>query len=112
MDAKRQFSITLPIDVVEAVEARIKSGAYSSVSEVLGDGLRALVERDSTLETWLREEVVAGHKAYLDDPSQGVPADAILGRITASPSSRIGVFLSDPPFVDQRVSVEGLHYIN
>jgi len=88
MDATQQFSVTLPVDVVEAVEARIKSGAYSSVSEVLGDGLRALVERDSTLETWLREEVVAGHKAHLDNPSQGVPADAILSRIKARRASQ------------------------
>ena len=88
MEAAQEFSITLPVDVVEAVEARIKSGAYSSVSEVLGDGVRALVERDSTIETWLREEVVAGHKAYLDNPSQGVPADAILSRIKARRASQ------------------------
>jgi Arc/MetJ-type ribon-helix-helix transcriptional regulator len=87
MDATQQFSVTLPVDVVEAVEARIKSGANSSVSEVLGDGVRAFVERDSTLETWLREEVVAGHKVYLDDRSQSVPADAILSRIKAGRAS-------------------------
>ncbi len=35
------------------------------------------------MERWLREEVTAGHKEYLADPSKGVAADAILGRIKA-----------------------------
>jgi hypothetical protein len=36
-----------------------------------------------SVERWLREEVIAGHKEYLADPSQGVPAEAILGRLKA-----------------------------
>ncbi len=35
------------------------------------------------MERWLREEVAAGHKEYLADPSKGARADAILGRIKA-----------------------------
>jgi antitoxin ParD1/3/4 len=83
MRTTQQFSITLPLDMAEAVEGKIKSGSYASVSEVVRDGVRALLERDAAVERWLREEVVAGHKAYLADPSKGVPADAILGRIKA-----------------------------
>ncbi len=88
MKTDRQFSVTLPTDVAEAVESRIKSGAYSSVSEVLGAGVRALIESDATLENWLREEVVAGHQAYLADPSQGVRADLVLDRIKARRASQ------------------------
>jgi putative addiction module CopG family antidote len=83
MRTTQQFSITLPLDMAEAVESKIKSGAYASVSEVVRDGMRALLERDAAVERWLRDEVVAGHAEYLADPSKGVPADAILGRIRA-----------------------------
>ncbi len=83
MRTTQQFSITLPMDMAEAVEDKIKSGSYASVSEVMRDGVRALLERDAAVERWLREEVVAGHKEYLADPSKGVPADAVLSRIKA-----------------------------
>jgi antitoxin ParD1/3/4 len=79
----QQFSITLPIEMASVVEAKIASGAYASVSEVLRDGLRALMERDATLERWLRTEVVAGHDEYMADPSAGVPAEEVLARIKA-----------------------------
>lgn len=83
MRTTQQFSITLPLDMAEAVEAKLKSGGYASVSDVMRDGVRALLERDAAVERWLREEVVAGHQAYLADPSQGVPAEDVLGRIKA-----------------------------
>ena len=57
------------------------SGAYASVSEVMRDGVRALLEREAAVERWLREEVVTAHREYLADPAKGVAADAILGRI-------------------------------
>ena len=64
MRTTQQFSITLPIDMAEIVEQKIKSGMYASASEVMRDGVRALLERDAALERWLREEVVAGHHEY------------------------------------------------
>jgi antitoxin ParD1/3/4 len=67
MRTTQQFSITLPHDMAEAVESKIKSGAYASVSEVV----RALLERDAAVERWLREEIVPGHQEYLRDPSKG-----------------------------------------
>lgn len=83
MRTTQQFSITLPLDMAEAVQGKIKAGGYASVSEVIRDGVRALLERDAAIERWLRDEVVAGHQEYLEDPSKGVPADAVLGRIKA-----------------------------
>ncbi len=81
MSASQQFSITLPDDLAEVVERKVKSCAYASVSDVVRDGVQALLERDAAIERWLREEVILGHQEYLADPSQGVPADAILDRI-------------------------------
>jgi putative addiction module CopG family antidote len=83
MRTTQQFSITLPLDMAEVVEDKIKSGGYASVSEVVRDGVRALMERDAAVERWLYEEVVAGHKEYLSDPSKGVPADEVLTRLKA-----------------------------
>jgi putative addiction module CopG family antidote len=74
--------------MAEAVEQKITSGLYASVSEVVRDGVRALLERDGAVERWLREEVVAGHLEYLSDPAKGVPADEILGRIKARRAAR------------------------
>ena len=83
MRTTQQFSITLPLDMAEIVEGKIKAGTYASVSEVVRDGVRALLDREAAVERWLREEVVAGHAEYLADPSKGVPAAEILGRIKA-----------------------------
>jgi antitoxin ParD1/3/4 len=69
--------------MAEVVEGKIKSGAYTSVSEVMRDGVRALLERDAAIEHWLREEVIAGHEEYMADPSKGISADAVLNRIKA-----------------------------
>ncbi len=88
MRTTQQFSITLPLDMAEAVERKVKSGAYASVSEVLRDGVRALLDRDAAVERWLREEVVPGHREYLADPSKGVPADAVLKRIKSRRTAR------------------------
>ena len=81
MTQSRHFSITLPDDMAEAVARKVESGAYASVSDIVRDGVRALMDREEAIERWLRDEVVPGHAEYLADPSKGVPADAVLSRI-------------------------------
>ena len=81
MTARQHFSITLPLDLAEAVAAKIKAGAYQSASEVVHEGLLVLLDRDASIDQWLRDDVVAGHGEYLADPSTGVAADDLLGRI-------------------------------
>jgi putative addiction module CopG family antidote len=88
MRTTQQFRITLPLDLAEAVADKIRSGGYASISEVVRDGVRALVERDTTVERWLQEEIVAGHHEYLADPSKGVPSDVVLSRIKARRAER------------------------
>ena len=83
MSTTQRFTIRLPLDMAEAVEEKVRSGAYASVSDVVHDGMRALLARDAAVERWLREEVVAGHEEYSADPSTGVPAEALLDRIKA-----------------------------
>jgi len=81
MRTTQQFSITLPLDMAELVEGKVQSGAYATVSEVIRDSIRSLIERDATVERWLRDEVVAGDAEYRADPSRAVPAEDILPRI-------------------------------
>jgi len=88
MRTTQQFSITLPLDMAEIVENKIRSGSYASVSEVVRDGVRALMERDAAIERWLRDEVLAGHKEYLSDPAKAIPAEAIMGRLKARRAAR------------------------
>jgi hypothetical protein len=42
MPATRQLTVTLPEDVVRAVEDKVASGDYASASEVVLDGLMQL----------------------------------------------------------------------
>jgi antitoxin ParD1/3/4 len=65
MQNMQRFSITLPLDLAEATERKVKSGAYGSVSEVVRGGVCALLEPDTAVEQWLREEVIAGHQESL-----------------------------------------------
>ena len=78
MRTTQQFSITLPFEMASVVEAKINSGAYASVSEVMRDGVRALMERDAALERWLRTEVVAAHEHYLAHPESAVTEEELL----------------------------------
>jgi antitoxin ParD1/3/4 len=87
--AERQFSITLPADMAEIVERKVSSGSYASVSAVMRDGLKALIDQEDQVERWLREEVVAGHGEYLADPTQGVPAADVLDRIKSRRSAAL-----------------------
>ena len=83
MSSAQQFSVSLPQELADFVDAKVKSGAYASASEVVVEGVAALLEREAAVEKWLRDEVVKGHEEYLSDPSKGVPAQAVLERIKA-----------------------------
>jgi antitoxin ParD1/3/4 len=42
----QQFSITLPNEMADAVKSKVAAGEYATESEVIRDGLRALLARD------------------------------------------------------------------
>ena len=72
MRSTQQFSITLPNVMAEAVRLKVAAGEYATESEVIRDGLRALMARDKALETWL-----AGSVAPAFDAVQAAPARAV-----------------------------------
>jgi putative addiction module CopG family antidote len=83
MTKAQKFDVSLPAEMAQEVEQKIRSGEYASIDQVVAEGIRTLLERDSALERWLLDEVVKGHAEYLADPSKGVPAGQVLERIKA-----------------------------
>jgi len=81
MRSTQQLSITLPREMADAIDRKVKSGDYATVSEVVREGIRALLDRDAAVEKWLREEVVKSYDEYKADPSTGVPADQAMHHI-------------------------------
>ena len=72
----RPITVTLG-DLQERVEARVKSGAYASASEVMRAAVRALDREEAALSEWLRERV---DEAFAD-PRPNVPAGEVFKRL-------------------------------
>jgi putative addiction module CopG family antidote len=83
MRTTQQLSITLPNEMVDVVKAKVRAGEYASESEVIRDGLRALLARDRAVESWLREQVGPAYDALKADPARAVTADQIRARLAA-----------------------------
>jgi antitoxin ParD1/3/4 len=85
--AKRTFS--LPPEEASYIDALVASGAYGSSGEVIRAGLHALRERDSTVERWLRDEVVPVCDAMQSDPGRAVSATEVAAAIDARHADRV-----------------------
>ena len=83
MRSTQQFSITLPNEMAEAVRAKVAGGQYATESEVIRDGLRALLARDQVVEDWLRNDVAATYDALKADPSKAVSVSRVRARLAA-----------------------------
>lgn len=83
MRSIQQFSITLPNEMAEAVRARVAAGEYATESEVIRDGLRALLARDRAVEAWLREQVVPAAQALENAPEQALSVVEVRKHLTA-----------------------------
>ncbi|MBU3693759.1 MAG: type II toxin-antitoxin system ParD family antitoxin [Rhodocyclaceae bacterium] len=83
MRSTQQFSITLPHDMAEAVRAKVASGQYATESEVIRDGLRALLVRDRAIEDWLRRDVAAACYALAKDPTRALDIEQVRARMAA-----------------------------
>lgn len=81
MRSTQQFSITLPIEMANLVKTKVAGGEYSTESEVIRDGLRALLARDRAVQSWLQQEVVPAYDALKADPARAVPLDEVRARL-------------------------------
>ena len=77
----QQMSITLPKEMADMVKAKVRAGEYASESEVIRDGLRALMARDRAVESWLHQQVGPAFDALQADPSRAVSADDVRTRL-------------------------------
>jgi len=83
MRTTQQLSITLPNEMAEAIKTKVRSGEYATESEVIREGLRALLNRDRAIETWLQNEVGSAYDALKSNPSRAVTADQVRERLAA-----------------------------
>jgi antitoxin ParD1/3/4 len=81
MRSTQQLSITLPTEMAEAIKSKVASGEYATESEVIRDGLRALLARDRAVEIWLHDQVGPAYDALKADPSRAVTATAVRKRL-------------------------------
>ena len=88
MRTTQQFSITLPNEMADMVKAKVQAGEYASESEVIRDGIRALLARDRAVESWLRQEVGPAYDALKADPSRAVTIDRVRARLAAEHAKR------------------------
>ena len=84
MRTTQQLSITLPTEMAGLVKAKVASGDYATESEVIRDGLRALMARDRAMEQWLRTQVGPAHDALMADPARAVPIAQVRKRLAAT----------------------------
>ena len=64
-------------ELQQRVRARVKSGAYASVSEVMRAAVRALDREEAAVSEWLRQRV---DDAFAD-PRPSVPARDVFKRL-------------------------------
>jgi antitoxin ParD1/3/4 len=83
MRTTQQMSITLPNDMADAVKAKVRSGEYASESEVIRDGLRALMARDRAVEHWLYNQIGPAYDALKADPSSAISVDQVRAYLAA-----------------------------
>ena len=83
MRTTQQLSITLPNDMADLLKAKVATGGYASESEVIREGLRALMARDRAVESWLRDQVGTAFDALKADPARARTADQVRARLAA-----------------------------
>jgi antitoxin ParD1/3/4 len=60
-------------------QERVERGRYTSVSEVVRAGLRALEREEQHLDEWVREKI----RESLDDPRPSIPAEIVFDELRA-----------------------------
>ena len=83
MRTTQQLSITLPNDMADVVKTKVRTGEYASESEVIRDGLRALLARDRAVDNWLQQQVGPAYDALKADPSRAVTVDHVRARLAS-----------------------------
>ncbi len=81
MRTTQQLSITLPNEMADAIKSKVRAGEYATESEVIREGLRALLSRDRAIESWLTQKVGVAFDALKADPMRAVTVDQVRERL-------------------------------
>jgi putative addiction module CopG family antidote len=84
MRSTQQFSITLPNEMADTVRAKVATGEYATESEVIRDGLRALLARDRAVENWLRKDVASAYDKLKASPSSALAVGDVSARLATT----------------------------
>jgi len=82
-------TVSLPAEHAIYVDELVASGLYGSVSEVVRAGLRALQERDTAVEKWLRDEVAPAYDVMQADPKRGLSAQSVFDQVSTHHAARL-----------------------
>jgi antitoxin ParD1/3/4 len=88
MDSTTRLSVELPEEVAESVRAKVASGTYGSISEVVAEGLALLAEQDEPLDPSVETGLAAGYDAWKADPGDVLDIDAAAERLKEESSRR------------------------
>ena len=83
MRTTQQLSITLPNEMADAIKTKVRTGEYATESEVIRDGLRALLTRDRAIESWLHNQVGVAFDALKADPATQVTVAQVRARLAS-----------------------------
>lgn len=97
MRTTQQLSITLPNDMADLVKDKVRSGEYASESEVIRDGIRALLARDRAVESWLHSQVGPAYDALKADPTRVLTVDQVRARLRDEHARVSGSIRQDAP---------------
>jgi antitoxin ParD1/3/4 len=79
MAPSKAISIELKAQQQAILQRELESGHYENASEVIGDALRALHERGTAYDEFLRARV----KASLANKKPSIPAEVVFARLEA-----------------------------
>ncbi len=83
MRTTQQMSITLPTEMAGLVKAKVAAGDYATESEVIRDGLRALMARDRAVDQWLSDQAGPAYDALKANPARAVPAAQVRKKLAS-----------------------------
>lgn len=83
MPMTKTSNIVLSDDVAERVREKVRSGRYASETELIAESLAALEDRDTEVESWLRDEVAPAYDSWKADPGRAAPIDEVFARLNA-----------------------------
>ncbi len=90
MRSTHQFSITLPVDMANLIKQKVASGEYASESEVIRDGVRALLARDRAVEAWLHQSLAPVYDATVADPARSTSIDTLRQQLKDAHNAELG----------------------